>query len=199
MATATVAQRSAQPASPAKGSPVTLAQWSAFETELGWMGIVFDEVQLHRVDFGHESFDRLIRSFEARDVNLSHSVDRPTGWARDCVSRLEQFATGKSQSFSSVPLAVDHLTPFGLKVLNACRKIEWGQLLTYRELATSAGSPNAARAIGNVMASNRFPLVVPCHRVVGSGGGLGGYSAPGGLKTKLHLLKREGYNQVAGK
>jgi len=167
--------------------------WTAFETTLGWMGIVYDEGKLQWVEFGHASFEHLVRGLEARGLDLAAAEDTPAGWAQQCVKGLKQVAAGEPHSFDAIPLSLVHLTPFGERVLNACRQIEWGHVLTYRELAAKAGSPNAARAIGNVMSNNRFPLVVPCHRVVGSGGGLGGYSAPGGVATKLQLLEREGY------
>ena len=87
---------------------------------------------------------------------------------------------------------LDHLAPFARRVVELCRRIPYGQTLTYGELAAQAGSPRAARAVGNVMRTNRCPLVVPCHRVVPSGSGLGGYSAPGGVRAKLRLLELEG-------
>jgi methylated-DNA-[protein]-cysteine S-methyltransferase len=83
------------------------------------------------------------------------------------------------------------VTDFQRKVLDACRAIPPGETLSYAELAVIAGAPGAARAVGNVMRTNRIPLVIPCHRVVGSGGSLGGYSAPDGLAMKRKLLERE--------
>ena len=64
--------------------------------------------------------------------------------------------------------------------------------LSYGELAANAGKPGATRAVGNTMARNRFPIVIPCHRVVGAGGGLGGFSAPSGISLKEKLLSLEG-------
>lgn len=167
--------------------------WTAFETDLGWMGMVYDQSELQEVEFGHPNFDNLVRRLKSRGIDLADAQQTPTGWAQRCARGLKQLAAGKTYSFDTIPLSLGHLTPFGKRVLTACRDIPWGQVLTYGELAAKAGSPNAARAIGNVMANNRFPLVVPCHRVVGSGGSLGGYSAPGGVATKRQLLLREGY------
>ncbi len=73
----------------------------------------------------------------------------------------------------------------------ACRRIPWGQTRSYAQLAAVAGRPGAARAVGSVMAKNRVPLVVPCHRVIASSGQLGGYSAPQGLSLKRRLLAME--------
>ena len=74
----------------------------------------------------------------------------------------------------------------------ALRKVTWGQTVTYGDLAHALGDPGAARAIGVAMGRNSWPLIVPCHRVLGANGWLGGFSAPGGTVTKKALLEREG-------
>ena len=81
------------------------------------------------------------------------------------------------------------------QVVRACRKIGRGRTRTYGELAAAAGSPGASRAVGSVMAKNRFPIIVPCHRVVGAGGSLGGFSAPTGLNLKERMLALEGHER----
>jgi methylated-DNA-[protein]-cysteine S-methyltransferase len=75
-------------------------------------------------------------------------------------------------------------------VLRATARVPFGQVTTYREVAGAAGSPRAARAAGNALGSNPIPIVVPCHRVVHAGGGLGGYT--GGIERKEYLLRLEG-------
>ena len=83
------------------------------------------------------------------------------------------------------------LSPFQIRVLQGCAGIPSGTCWTYGQLAANAGSPKAARAVGMVMATNRWPIVVPCHRVVGANGKLVGYSGSGGLSTKRQLLELE--------
>jgi methylated-DNA-[protein]-cysteine S-methyltransferase len=83
------------------------------------------------------------------------------------------------------------VSDFHREVLRLCHAIPVGETLTYGQLAKLAGSPHAARAVGGAMARNRWPLIVPCHRVVGSSGKLTGYSGEGGLKTKHWLLEHE--------
>lgn len=100
----------------------------------------------------------------------------------------EYFATGKDD-FIKYDVSLDGLTNFQRTVLEAIRKIPAGKTMSYGEAARMVGRPGAARAVGNVMAANPIPLVVPCHRVVASNG-LGGYS--GGLEVKRKLLKLEG-------
>jgi len=90
-------------------------------------------------------------------------------------------------------LVVDHrTTSFQRNVIVAVRQLEYGETASYGDLAMRAGSPRAARAVGQVMATNRVPIIIPCHRVIASGGQLGGYSAPSGLEMKRQLLALEG-------
>jgi len=123
--------------------------------------------------------------------DVEGQADELPAFVTDVVDRLQRFANGEPVEFDSVPLSVEHLTPFGRKVVAACRRIHWGQNRTYGELAIECGSSGAARAVGSVMAKNRYPLIVPCHRVLAAGGELGGYSAPEGLNMKRRLLDRE--------
>jgi methylated-DNA-[protein]-cysteine S-methyltransferase len=105
---------------------------------------------------------------------------------------LACYAAGGVVDFSDVGLDLEYQTPLGRRIIAACRAIPRGEVRTYGEIAAECGSPGAARAVGSVMAKNRHPLIVPCHRVVGAGGGLGGYSAPEGLRMKRRLLAMEG-------
>ncbi len=84
-------------------------------------------------------------------------------------------------------------TQFQLKVWKLLKKIPPGKVITYKEIAVFLNMPNAARAVANACAKNPFPPSIPCHRVIRSDGKLGGYSGPGGLKTKKKLLKKEGF------
>lgn len=107
----------------------------------------------------------------------------------DVIRSLEAyFKTGK-WGFSQFKLDLGGTTPFQRKVLETIRKIPPGETMTYGDVAKAAGKPGAARAVGNVMAMNPIPLILPCHRVVASDG-LGGFT--GGLDMKRKLLRLEG-------
>src|SRR5262249_35473005 len=101
------------------------------------------------------------------------------------------FAAGQGDELLDIDVDYGKVTPFQRRVLECCRAIPSGETMSYGELAHVAGAPGAARAVGSVMRSNKIPLVIPCHRVVSSCG-LGGSSAPGGLKLKNRRLDREG-------
>ena len=82
-------------------------------------------------------------------------------------------------------------TKFQLKVWNYLKKIPRGKVKTYSEVAKSIGKPLAVRAVANAIGKNPYPPSIPCHRVIRSNGGLGGYSGSGGIKQKLKLLRSE--------
>ena len=107
------------------------------------------------------------------------------------MDRLVRLAAGEDIDFSDVSVHTADRSPFQRRVIDACRAISRGETRTYGELARVAGSPGAARAVGSVMATNRVPLIVPCHRVVAANGGLGGFSAPQGIAMKKRLLRLE--------
>jgi methylated-DNA-[protein]-cysteine S-methyltransferase len=110
--------------------------------------------------------------------------------ANELAARLRSYFTGARDSFADVELDVDGFTPFQLSVVETLRGVPWGEVVTYGELAALAGHPNAQRAAGSVCAHNRFPLVVPCHRVVAANG-IGRYGASG-VEFKRRLLELEG-------
>lgn len=103
--------------------------------------------------------------------------------------RLAAYFEGDDVSFDDVPLDLPDETPFQAAVRRVVRAIPRGEVRTYGEVAAAAGRPRAARAVGQVMATNPVPPIVPCHRVVAVGG-LGGFG--GGLDLKRRMLAREG-------
>jgi methylated-DNA-[protein]-cysteine S-methyltransferase len=102
---------------------------------------------------------------------------------------LDEYFGGARERFSVRP-DITRVKGFTRSVLERTARIPYGSVATYREVAAESGSPRAFRAAGNALGANPVPIVVPCHRVVGSGGGLGGYT--GGLDRKLVLLRLEG-------
>jgi len=164
---------------------------SVFQTQMGWLAIAGKDGVLTSVKIGHPSEDLALRAFVVEE-GLSDAHIEIEDWSRDLREALTRFADGEPISFGHVPIAWPKpLTRFRKRVISETRRISWGNTLTYGEVARRAGSPAAARAVGTAMSSNRFPFVVPCHRVVGSGGGLGGFTAPGGVGLKERLLMLE--------
>jgi methylated-DNA-[protein]-cysteine S-methyltransferase len=102
---------------------------------------------------------------------------------------LDEYFEGRREQFD-IPIDWSHLAGFTREVLRATAKIGFGEVSTYAGVATAAGSPRAVRAAGNALGANPMPVIVPCHRVLRTGGKLGGYT--GGLERKEFLLRLEG-------
>jgi methylated-DNA-[protein]-cysteine S-methyltransferase len=110
------------------------------------------------------------------------------------VSLIEKWVDSyckKKQPDVLLPLAIDTLPPYTTQVLSILREVPFGVTLSYRELAEITGNPKGARAVGNACARNPCPLLIPCHRVLGAGGKLGGFSAGEGVLIKQTLLDYE--------
>jgi methylated-DNA-[protein]-cysteine S-methyltransferase len=99
---------------------------------------------------------------------------------------------GEARDLSAIVLDMSHVAPFHRSVYELARTIPPGATISYGELAAQLGEPGAARAVGQALGRNPFPIIVPCHRVLAAGGKLGGFSANGGLATKHRLLAVEG-------
>lgn len=112
-------------------------------------------------------------------------------FAEQIATALAGHVEGSMDDLTAIPLDLDHLPPFHQRAYRAARQIPPGQTVSYGRLATLAGSPGAARAVGQAMGRNPFPLIVPCHRVVAADGSLVGFSAGGGINTKRRLLALE--------
>jgi methylated-DNA-[protein]-cysteine S-methyltransferase len=157
-------------------------------TSLGWIALAVRDDSVARLSFGSPTDHDAVRRLGI-PVSVARRPSSP--WLADLVERLAAYADGEVDEFRDVPIIIDHLTPFGRAVVDNCRSIGYGRTRTYGELAALAGRPGAARAVGQVMAGNSVPLIVPCHRVVAAGGLLGGFSAPQGLAMKRRLLALE--------
>ena len=167
-----------------------------FETDIGWVGVLHRGRVLHRVRLGFATM------LDAGLAFRNHCVgpDDPNAWEKKLIRRitksLSQAATkSKSKSafsFDDVEIDDEGLTEFQLKVTNAVRNLGFGETASYGELAERVGHPGAARAVGTVMRKNRFPIIVPCHRVLSSNG-IGGFTSPRGVGTKRELLEIEGH------
>jgi methylated-DNA-[protein]-cysteine S-methyltransferase len=155
------------------------------ETALGWLGLVLSPAGLRAVTLPHRDRDAALAEVLALGAREEARDDE----AGDLPERLRRYARGQPVLF---PDALDFAaaTPFQRAVWQAAQEIPYGQKRSYGWLATKAGKPRAARAVGQAMAANPWPIIVPCHRVVSSNGRLGGYG--GGLDMKERLLFLEG-------
>ena len=169
-----------------------LVQLSAFCTPIGWIGLVGLRQTLVLVSIGHKTKDGLMKRVAER---LSQQTGARPGavadWNPELRDRIERYCEGEIVDFSDVTIPLSDHTLFAQAVLRAVRGVRYGQTRTYGQIATKVAAPRAARAVGRVLAANRFPLIVPCHRVVAATGRLGGFSAPRGIELKRQLLQME--------
>ncbi len=156
------------------------------ESPLGPLTVFVTPRGLVRLSFPDEPVDEHVEELAALvSPRVLESAQRT-----DAVRRqLDEEFAGARRRFE-VPVDWRLLKGFRAQVLHATARIPFGSVSSYREIASAAGSPNAYRAAGSALGSNPIPIVVPCHRVLHSGGGLGGYA--GGLDRKRFLLRLEG-------
>jgi O-6-methylguanine DNA methyltransferase len=163
--------------------------YALFETDLGRLGVAWGErglvaIQLPEVNDA-ETVSRLTDRFpDAADTP-------PPAEVREAMDEIVRLLRGADADLSAITLDMTGVPPFHRRVYQLARTIPRGETLSYGEVATRLGSPGAARAVGQALRRNPFAVVVPCHRVVAAGGKLGGFSANGGVATKIELLARE--------
>lgn len=166
-------------------------QWNMLSFEHGTLAAVALAVvtrgdSLSRIVFecSPEAASTLVKQFHPEAKQSSQPL------IEECLKQLTEYFLGKRCTFDIQP-GTDSLSVFARKVHQALLKVPYGSVVSYGELAARAGSPKAARAVGRVMSSNPFPLLVPCHRVVNADGSIGRYSAAHGTRTKVWLIDFE--------
>lgn len=150
------------------------------QTEDGDFLATYSIAGLSRLEFPRASRNSVKHIFATKEM---------VGWHKAATRAVRQIMAGEPAT-DLPPLDLSAGTEFQRKVWAALRAIPAGKIRTYSEVAASLKKPNAARAVGSACGANPVPLLVPCHRVVAAGGGLGGFS--GGLQWKEKLLEREG-------
>jgi methylated-DNA-[protein]-cysteine S-methyltransferase len=160
--------------------------YGSMDSPLGELLVAVTPRGVVRVSYVSEIADQVLAELAERVSPRVLRLPRRT----DVVRReLDEYFAGSRQQFD-IPVDWSLVRGFAQGVLRATAGVPFGQVTTYRQMAEAAGSPRASRAAGNALGSNPIPIVVPCHRVLHSGGGLGGYA--GGLERKRYLLELEG-------
>ncbi len=160
--------------------------YASVDSPLGPLLVAATPAGLVRLSYSDQGGDRVLQELAGR---VSPRVVEAPGALDEVRRELDEYFAGRRRGFAvDVDLALAE--GFTRRVLRATSRIPFGSVATYRQVAGRAGNPRASRAAGNALGSNPIPIVVPCHRVVHSGGGLGGYT--GGLERKRYLLALEG-------
>jgi methylated-DNA-[protein]-cysteine S-methyltransferase len=160
--------------------------YASAESPFGTLLLAATRRGLVRLAFPEESLDGMLEALARR---ISPRIVETRAPLDEVQRELEQYFEGRRRAFD-VALDWTLVAPFARRVLRATSQIPYGGVLSYAEVAADAGSPRGFRAAGNALGANPIPIVVPCHRVLRSGGALGGYG--GGLERKRFLLELEG-------
>lgn len=169
---------------------MTTPRYRTFPTAFGTCGIAWSDAGLLRVQLAEETTS-------ATEARLRRTGAVPCEgpaphWVDECVALIARHLDGEPSDYRHLPLDERGLTDTQRAIYGALREVGWGTTTTYGVLARATRSPGDARVVGQAMARNPWPVVVPCHRVLAVNNAPGGFSAPGGVSTKLRLLALEG-------
>ena len=160
-----------------------------FKTALGVAAIAWTGQGISHVWLPEANADRLRSRLTARYGPPARERPSDVTLAIDGIVAL---LGGERRDLRAVPLDTSGVPAFHVQVYEVARRIPPGETLTNGQVADALGDPGAARAVGQALGRNPFPIIVPCHRVLAANGRLGGFSAPGGVATKQRLLAIEG-------
>jgi methylated-DNA-[protein]-cysteine S-methyltransferase len=162
-----------------------IIRWGETKSPLGPLFVALSQHGLCAVDFGRSESDFIARlDPRARLVRDAPALAQVT-------SQLKEYFAGDRVNFD-LPIDLSALTPFQKHVLETARRIAPGQVWSYLRVAREMGRPKSSRPVGQALAHNPVPIVIPCHRVIAADGSLGGYSGGAGLSAKRWLLRLEG-------
>jgi methylated-DNA-[protein]-cysteine S-methyltransferase len=163
-------------------------KYTIFKTKWGYFGLVGTESALCRTHLPEPEFPKI----ESRLLKNLPDAQCDETYFKTLQKQISAYFEGYRVNFSpDIPIDLNGFGVFSKKVLITCRNIKFGQRITYAGLAKKAGRPSASRAVGNALAKNPLPLIIPCHRVLRADGKMGGFSAPGGISLKKRMLALE--------
>jgi methylated-DNA-[protein]-cysteine S-methyltransferase len=169
------------------------SRFSLFETAIGTGGIAWGDRGVTGVQIPEPEPARVRARLRRRFPDAPESAPPPE--IRDAVERISAVLRGESgDDLSTIQLDLDRVPSFARRVYEVLRTVPPGETLTYGQIASRLGEPRMAREVGQALARNPYPIVVPCHRVLAAAGQLGGFSASGGVATKQRLLSIERAN-----
>lgn len=167
-------------------------KYAVLETPIGWMGVVASDEGVRRLTIPLPTPDEAMQGIASE----AGSAELDSDYFAEFEDKLQRLFDGYEVSLDDEDLDLPDAPEFTRAVWQATRDIPWGETRSYGDLAAAVGRPRGARAVGQVMASNPVAVLIPCHRVIASDRGLGGYG--GHIQMKKRLLKLEGAQGVKG-
>ncbi|MFC3071353.1 methylated-DNA--[protein]-cysteine S-methyltransferase [Phenylobacterium soli] len=172
-----------------------MTRYALFETKIGWAGLAWGEAGLVGVHLPEREAEVARKSFLRRFPEIVEAP--PPADVAQAIEAIRVLLAGEPADLTGVALDLSRTPEFHARVYEIARAIPPGETLTYGEVAEKLGDKLLARDVGQALGKNPWPIVVPCHRVTAAGGKLGGFSARGGVNTKLRLLAIEGAKAAA--
>ncbi len=163
-------------------------KYSIFRTKWGYFGLAGTDSGLYRTHLPMPERGKI----KSRILENLPDAKYDKSFFKNLQQRIIAYFDGDNVNFGAdIPVSLNGFRGFSRRVLTTCRTIKFGQTITYAGLAKKAGRSAAGRAVGNALARNPLPLIIPCHRIIRSDGKLGGFSAPGGVSLKSRLISHE--------
>jgi methylated-DNA-[protein]-cysteine S-methyltransferase len=164
--------------------------FTLFGTTIGRCALVWNAHGIAAVRLPEQTEGRMLSRLHRRFPMLEAATPPPA--MQQAIDAMVALFEGEARDLRFCALDLRRTPPFQRRVYAAAQDILPGKTKTYGEIATLLGEPGASRAVGQALGHNPFPVIVPCHRVLASGARSGGFSAPGGVSTKLRMLLIEG-------
>jgi len=164
--------------------------FALFETAIGPCAIAWGQRGILGVQLPERNAAATRARVRRRFTGAHESV--PPSAVQNAIDAMVALLHGEARDLSAIVLDMSRVSPFHRQVYELARAIPPGATVSYGELAARVGEPGAARAVGQALGRNPFPIIVPCHRVLAAGGKPGGFSAKGGVETKFRMLAAEG-------
>jgi len=164
-------------------------KYAIFLTTWGWTGFATDQKGLRIFVLPEERKEDILFRIR-KELKCNNLFEDNRGW-ESLIKKVKEYYSGKKVYFTDCQLNLDNYTNFQRKILQTVRKIPYGEIRSYKEVAEAAGCPRAYRAVGNTMRNNPLPLIVPCHRVIKSDGSLGAFSGKEGIALKRKMIDLE--------
>lgn len=163
-----------------------MVYYTSIKTQIGILGIIRDDNCLLRIHLPNEEISKQA----LQKIYPNETIKESKSGFKDVINQLIEYFDGKRKNFTIKTKM--KIAPFYKKVLAEVAKVQYGDTVSYGQIAQKLNNPKAARAVGSANARNPLPIIIPCHRIIANGGRLGGYG--GGLKIKKYLLEFEKEN-----
>jgi len=163
--------------------------YDVFLTSWGWASMAIDSLGVRFLILPEKNKEDVV--FESEKMMKLVNLTGKNNKCQDLIQKIIDYFNGIKVDFSKYQVNLSGYTTFQEKILQTVKEIPYGETLSYKEVAEISGYPGAYRAVGSTMRHNNIPLIIPCHRVIKSDNGLGGFSARGGIDLKKEMLNLE--------